>query len=419
MTVAIVQFEMTLTRQVYLFVVLFQCLSGQYVRHFLFPEFEMSEPIDPSCLSDLIGGIYDCTIDPTLWEPTLHRIKEALGGQAAYLRLDDLSSRSTIITKSAGIDPVWLERQPSLAPEVADILVGVLASGHSMDLPSVASRHLSRAEIDATRYHREWGRPQGLFDYMGLFLMQSPTRLASLEVARHEDAGIFTGREARLGELLVPHLRRAVTISNALDAATIERTRMAETLDMLRLGVVLADEESRVLHANRAAETMMRSGGPVRYGDGRLQAANAAASAEIKAAIGIAARNESEIGKTGLSVRLSSDSKAPVVAHVLPLAKGDIRTRLDPTAVAAVFINSNGEDENKILATSAAFSLTPAETRVLHRVLSGRNVSEAAHDLGVAASTVRTHLDNIFLKTGVSRQGELVRLVARMMPVAL
>ena len=379
----------------------------------------MKSLIDPSDLSDLIGGIYDCTLDPSLWEPTLHHITEAVGGQAAYLRLDDLSSRSTIITKNAGIDPVWLERQPSLAPEVADILVGILASGHSMDMPSVASRHMTRAEMDATRYHREWGQPQGLFDYMALYLIKTPTRLASLDVARHKDAGVFTNLEVRLGELLVPHLRRALTISNALDAATIEKARLSETLDTLKLGVVLADQDSRILHANRSAEHMMRNGGPVRDGGGRLHAEDATASAEIKAAIGIAARNESEIGKTGLSVRLSSDSKAPVVAHVLPLAKGDIRTRLDPTAVAAVFINSNGEDENKILATSAAFSLTPAETRVLHRVLSGRNVSEAAHDLGVAASTVRTHLDNIFLKTGVSRQGELVRLVARMMPVAL
>ena len=79
--------------------------------------------------------------------------------------------------------------------------------------------------MDATRYHREWGQPQGLFDYMALYLIKTPTRLASLDVARHKDAGVFTNLEVRLGELLVPHLRRALTISNALDAATIEKAR--------------------------------------------------------------------------------------------------------------------------------------------------------------------------------------------------
>lgn len=61
---------------------------------------------------------------------------------------------------------------------------------------------------------------------------------------------------------------------------------------------------------------------------------------------------------------------------------------------------------------ATTYALTPAETRVLMRILSGKNVREAARDLSVAASTVRTHLDNIFLKTGVSRQTHLIRLVA-------
>jgi hypothetical protein len=41
-----------------------------------------------------------------------------------------------------------------------------------------------------------------------------------------------------------------VTISNALEAGTIEKARMADTLDTLQIGVVLADKGSRILHAN-------------------------------------------------------------------------------------------------------------------------------------------------------------------------
>ena len=273
--------------------------------------------------------------------------------------------------------------------------------------------------MDATRYHREWGQPQGLFDYMALYLIKTPTRLASLDVARHEDAGIYSSREMQIGELLVPHLRRALTISNALDAVTIEKARLADTLDALSLGVVLADEGSRILHANRAAESMMRDGGLVADGGGRLHANDASANAEINAAIQFATSNESQIGKTGLAVRLTQEGAAPVVAHVLPLARGDVRTRLDPTAVAAVFINSSRDDHRRLGAAAGTFGLTAAETRVLTRVLSGRNVNETAHDLGVASSTVRSHLDSIFVKTGVARQSDLIKLVARIAPATI
>ncbi len=52
---------------------------------------------------------------------------------------------------------------------------------------------------------------------------------------------------------------------------------MAETLDALKVGVVLASEDSRILHANRAAEEMMRDGGPLRGRGGVLRAEGGAA----------------------------------------------------------------------------------------------------------------------------------------------
>lgn len=288
-----------------------------------------------------------------------------------------------------------------------------------MDEPSVASQLLSAEDLAASPYAQEWGRPQGITDFMDLFLLQSPTRLASLGFGRHERYGPLTNCETGLAALLIPHLRRTVTISNALEAVTIEKARLADTLNALTLGVVLTDDNSQILHANRTAESMMRDGSTVRGGGGRLQAENVAANAEIKAAIEYATRNESEIGKTGLAVRLSAEKAAPVIAHVLPLARGSVRTTLDSSAVAAVFISQSTEDSGKVAAVASAFHLTAGETRVLARVPSGRNAAEAAGDLGIATSTVRTHLENIFSKTGVSRQTELLRLVACIAPATL
>jgi hypothetical protein len=91
-------------------------------------------------------------------------------------------------------------------------------------------------------------------------------------------AASFGDREIEVVRLLIPHVRRAVTISNVLDVQAIEKARMAETLDALKLGVVLANEDSRILHANRAAEAMMRDGGPLRGRGGVLRAEGGAAS---------------------------------------------------------------------------------------------------------------------------------------------
>ena len=57
------------------------------------------------------------------------------------------------------------------------------------------------------------------------------------------------------------------------------------------------------------------------------------------------------------------------------------------------------------------FRLTKAESVVAALIAEAHSVPEAAQRLGVSVHTVRTHLRNVFTKTGVNRQSALVRLV--------
>ncbi|HET9573741.1 MAG TPA: helix-turn-helix transcriptional regulator, partial [Methyloceanibacter sp.] len=58
------------------------------------------------------------------------------------------------------------------------------------------------------------------------------------------------------------------------------------------------------------------------------------------------------------------------------------------------------------------YNLTPAEMRVLGGIVEIGGVPEVAAELGVADTTVKTHLRRLFEKTGSSRQADLVKLVA-------
>ena len=101
-------------------------------------------------------------------------------------------------------------------------------------------------------------------------------------------------------------------------------------------------------------------------------------------------------------------------AHVLPMNGGDLRTRLQPAAVAAVFIRTSEDEQEAADMVATAYDLTPAEKRVLTCLLRGSTLAETAATLEVAASTAKTHLNKIFSKTGVTRQADLMRLGARL-----
>jgi DNA-binding CsgD family transcriptional regulator len=151
-------------------------------------------------------------------------------------------------------------------------------------------------------------------------------------------------------------------------------------------------------------------GGSIQSVQGVLQAAPPSGSSELRAALALAAGNEAGIGKTGLAIRLTDPDVPPVFAHVLPLTGSDFRTRLQPAAVAGVFIGASPDAQEGADAVAAAFGLTPAETRLLASLFVGQTLAETAATLGITRPTAKTHLEHIFLKTGVTCQVELMRL---------
>jgi DNA-binding CsgD family transcriptional regulator len=320
-----------------------------------------------------------------------------------------------LINKNVGMEPHQLDAQAANAAEMGVVLAKFFGRAQ-MDEPHVLSRHFSRNDWKTSPYLQLFEKA-GFVDTISYSLM-SASALSLFGVGRLEWQGVITDREISLGGLLLPHLRRAVTISKVLDAHAIEQSRMAEALDALKCGVVLTDGNGAILRANRAAERMFRHGWFIQGARGVVAAKLPEAAKELRNAIKLAARDESTLGKTGLAIRLSEPDEPAIFAHVLPLTGGDLRSGLEPAAAAAVFIGAEQDEEEAAQAMAAAFGLTPAETRLLESLLAGCTLAEAAMARGVAITTAKTHLDSIFQKTGVNRQAELIRLAARATPPA-
>jgi DNA-binding CsgD family transcriptional regulator len=62
------------------------------------------------------------------------------------------------------------------------------------------------------------------------------------------------------------------------------------------------------------------------------------------------------------------------------------------------------------------YGITPAESRVLMMNVQGMSAVDAAEALGISEMTVKTHLKNLFAKTGAHRQSDLVRLAMAVLP---
>src|SRR4030095_11526980 len=83
------------------------------------------------------------------------------------------------------------------------------------------------------------------------------------------------------------------------------------------------------------------------------------------------------------------------------------------SAVGALFIwKAELDSRSSAGLIDRTFDLTPAELRVLQSSVAVGGVRETPAALGIAETTVKTHLHRVFAKTGVSRQADLVKLAA-------
>jgi PAS domain-containing protein/DNA-binding CsgD family transcriptional regulator len=204
-------------------------------------------------------------------------------------------------------------------------------------------------------------------------------------------------------------------VTDQVDLRAIERARFTAALDVLRCAVVLTDANGAIVYTNRSAQRMLEEGSCLRSRHNTIRAVVPAASRELSEALRLAAGSDVRSGSKGMAVKLSDESNMPVVAHVLPLASTELGSRIEP-AVAAIFIRDRDDAGGNATLLATTYELTSAETRVLSRLLAGRSLPEAARELQVATSTVRTHLDVVFRKTGVSRQSELILLASQLSP---
>jgi DNA-binding CsgD family transcriptional regulator len=214
--------------------------------------------------------------------------------------------------------------------------------------------------------------------------------------------------------LLVPHVRRAVLIGNVIDLQKEKAGSLSDALDGLDAGVFLLDKRCHIAFSNIAAQALLDDAAILRTVNDTLIAVNPHAAQLLRNVVAAASGGDGAVGADGVAIPLSGKLGQNWVADILPLTSGARRQAGGlHSAVAAVFVRKVSMSAPYPTEVAARqFQLTPSEARVLDAVLKVSGVSEIAEVLGISESTVKTHLQNIFGKTGVRRQADLIKLVA-------
>ncbi len=200
--------------------------------------------------------------------------------------------------------------------------------------------------------------------------------------------------------------------NDAAALAVVDPALLSLLMDEFSLGVVIMVRSGRIEYINRAARTELDD---ARVLTQSLQAEvptlhaahNPRVQAQLDDALALAAA-----GRRSLVSLHSDDGPLDVVVvpfHGQPGAAEPlyalyfVRTNLCASPMLSLFARNH--------------RLTQTEQTVLAALCRGRTMPEIAAQMGVAISTVRTHVRNLCTKTGANGMRELVYQVAVLPPV--
>jgi DNA-binding CsgD family transcriptional regulator len=372
------------------------------------------QTIDIGQFSDVVGTIYDCAVDPHLWPKAIEQVGRLIDGINGVVMIVDTVEKKSRFYVDWNVDPMLIRTYSENFH--ADNPLNHAFTKFEVDEPYNISMVMEPSQWLETRVYREFGRPNGWLDSVGVTLLKTPSRFATLSIARHHDVGFAGPREIEIMRLLAPHLRKATSIADLIEMRELTSATFENAFDALLVPVVFVDGECRIIHANGAARDLLVAGDLIRSERGVLKARAMDATQRLEGAIAAMGQNGHGGGEASQVAYIPFADGRPAFGHVLPIRSGTARGRIEPRATAAVFITpAVTAPDLPLLPWASAFGLTAAEVRVLELLVEGNTIDDIAAKLNVAANTARTHRARLMQKTGTTRQVDLVQMVMQLL----
>jgi DNA-binding CsgD family transcriptional regulator len=213
---------------------------------------------------------------------------------------------------------------------------------------------------------------------------------------------------------LTPHMQRAMLVRQKLQQQNALETTSVRTLDALRTAVLLLDTDGHITHANASAREILDEADVLRSVHGRLVTSDLNADRMLRQALAGTALGDRSMMSANISLHLTARNGSHYVGNLLPLTAGRRQMFGAGYEACAVLFVSKAALETIVAPDliRKLFKLTPAELRVFLAIVEIGGVPDVARSMGIAETTIKTHLTRIFTKTGTKRQADLVRLLA-------
>jgi DNA-binding CsgD family transcriptional regulator len=354
-------------------------------------------------LASLIDRIYASVEQPELWPETIGEIGCLVGGGNRFWSEDHaLHAQLNPVASAAACHGTFMLSRADLRA----------LDQYAAEFDNLIVRFLRLVFLSVLWSRKDVGAREALGARMvRRYLQVREPFTRRLIAAMWEDGQMFDSQHLNYMQLLTPHLDRAARLQMRLNLTTLRSELVSRALDSLTLGVIVVDQAGAKIWHNRRAEEIVSDPEVLTFSGPRLIGRDASSTQSVRELI-----RRAVAGEPGL-LPIERDGSKPLLLVATPLRPAgiyDVSARSNEIGYGVVFVSDpDRTDTVTVESLQRAFDLTYREAQTAIAIARGQGLKTAARAMGVAPTTARSQLQQVFAKTGTNHQAELAALVHR------
>ncbi|GLQ32798.1 helix-turn-helix transcriptional regulator [Litoribrevibacter albus] len=253
--------------------------------------------------------------------------------------------------------------------------------------------------------YQRWESDQNMLDSAWLVAHAEDSSSLILALQRTYQQGPYTEPELERLNRLVPYIRQAVQLYQQTNKQMEQAASFAAVINALPIATLILNDQLNVVHVNKAAQGILETEKTITLVDDRLSFQNKEtqwhymqyATESIRASMGLQLFSSD-------SLFVERADRSSLVLCVNPIEGlsehrgGAMVTLYDPQVRSLPGARLIAE----------YFSLTQAEALLCEDLCVGLSLKEISEIRHKSEATLRSYLKQVFQKTGLNRQGQLV-----------
>lgn len=351
---------------------------------------------------------------PALWSDVLSELSSAIGCDGAHIWMVGEASPESRLSRQHGsmVDlhaeygANWAARDPWLGAALVKDAVrpGLAVAGTDV---------LLDRDLHRTPFYNDFARRVGVDAILALTISGASDRdvpATVMSFKRSHRTFEQAANDKALLQTLWPDLYGAVSAYWALRKVRDSERIVERTLDALPQPIWVVRGDLQVEYANVAAQDLVRATGWIFAAGQRLRQIGNMDAAGIRHRLAT-----SGAGQCTVYRQIPHPPRTAQRAQLrwTPIAPSSPYARSWPLASALLSLELHAPPsaDDWLPLLTGRWRLTPAEARVLQRLVAGCEPAEIAAELTIAPSTLHSHVLALLVKSGCRRQVDLVRVV--------